>query len=108
MNLIFHLFIHPHDDDKTMYEELPSLFRFVIAIYFNIHQINMNISKYKSFIKVVQYTLILLGFAIFISSKNNETTTWEQILVGLFDKITMVFLFMLFSYLNHQMKVKEI
>ena len=68
----------------------------------------MNISKYKSFIKVVQYTLILIGFAIFISSKNNETTTWEQILQGLLDKVTMVFLFMLYSYLNHQMRVKEI
>ena len=68
----------------------------------------MNISKYKSFIKVVQYTLILIGFAIFISSKNKETTPGEQILAGLFDKTTTVFLFMLFSYLTHQMRVKEI
>ena len=68
----------------------------------------MNISKYKSFIKVVQYILTLMGFAFFLSSNNNETTASEQILQGLLDKVTIIFLFILFSYLNHQMRVKEI
>ena len=89
---------------------MPMITRTCIVIYFNILQINMNISKYKNFIKLVQYALVMIGYALFINDKNNDdkTTQVHQMFVGIFDKFTMIILMIIFKYLNHQMKVKEI
>ena len=89
---------------------MPMIIRTCIVIYFNILQINMNISKHKNFIKLVQYALVMIGYALFINDKNNDdkTTQVHQMFVGIFDKFTIIILMIIFKYLNHQMKVKEI